>query len=142
MSTLTEKEIAKIVDEMANLQRTFEPMVKKFEKLKKQLAAYVAEDETDEPIRLTSDSNYITYTKPTNYLVCKVGAEKFLEETQCFDAISVIVSVAKDQLDDELLAKLFELKRGSRRLLKITPIVEIVYDFHDDDVSSSDFKLR
>jgi hypothetical protein len=133
MSTLTEKEIAKIVDEMANLQRTFEPMVKKFEKLKKQLAAYVAEDETDEPIRLTSDSNYITYTKPTNYLVCKVGAEKFLEETQCFDAISVIVSVAKDQLDDELLAKLFERKRGSRRLQSITPIVETVYVFHDDE---------
>lgn len=133
MAKLTDKEIAKIVDEMANLQRTFEPMVKKFEKLKKQLAAYVAEDESDEPIKLTSDSNYITYTKPTNSLVCKVCPEKFLEETQCFGAISVVVSVAKDQLDDELLAKLFELKRGSRRLQSITPIVETVYDFHDDD---------
>ena len=129
MATLTDKEIAKIVDEMANLQRTFEPMVKKYEKLKKQLAAYVAEDETDETIKLTSDSNYITYTKPAYSLVCKVGAEKFLEETQCFDAISVVVSVAKDQLDDELLAKLFERKRGSRRLQSITPIVETVYVF-------------
>ncbi len=133
MSTLTEKEIAKIVDEMAKLQRQFKPMVDKFEKLKKQLATVVNDDESDNTVILVSDKNYIEYSKPAYSLVCKVGAEKFLEETQCYDAITVSVAIAREQLDSDLLEKFFENKRGARRLLKITPIVETVYDFHDDD---------
>jgi hypothetical protein len=133
MSTLTDKEIAKIVDEMAELQRRFKPMVDKFEKLKKQLATVVNDDESDEVVYLTSDKNYIEYSKPAYNLVCKVGAEKFLEETQCYDAITISVAVAREQLDRLLLEELFESKRGSRRLLKITPIVETVLDELDDD---------
>ncbi len=133
MDKLTDKEIAKIVDEMAELQRTFKPMVDRFDKLKKQLVSVVEDDKSDEVVYLTSDKNYIEYSKPVYSLVCKVGAEKFLEETQCFDAISISVAIAREQLDSLLLEELFENKRGSRRLLKITPIVETVLDELDDD---------
>lgn len=122
MSTLTDKQIAKIVDEMAELEKVYKPVEKRFTELKKQLADYANSQTENSSIYLTSDDYYIEYSKPSNSLVCKVCPEKFLEVTECYDAISVVVSVAKEQLDDDVLEELFETKVGSRRLLKIVPI--------------------
>lgn len=120
---ITESDIEYIVDEMATLQRQFKPLVDRFEELKKLLSEYANNQADDENLFLTSENNYIEYSKPAKSLVCKVGAEKFLELTECYDAINISVAVAKEQLDKELLNELFEYKTGSRRLLKIVPIV-------------------
>jgi hypothetical protein len=121
MSTLTDKQIAKIVDEMAELERTYKPLEQRFVELKKQLAEYANSQEDNDCIILSSDNNYITYTKPTYSLVCK-DVQTFLAETKCFDAVTVSVSKAKDLCTHEKVAELFEYKKGSRKMLSIIPI--------------------
>ena len=122
MSTLTDKQIAKIVDEMAELEKVYKPLEKRFVELKKQLTDYANSQDDDENIILTSDNNYITYTKPTYSLVCKVSAELFLKETELFNAVTVSVTEARQCLDEESLAKYFEYKKGTRKINQIIPI--------------------
>lgn len=121
MSTLTNKEIAVIVDEMAELERQLTPLSKRFDALKKQLSEYANSQEDEDCIFLASDNNYITYTKPTYSLVCK-DVQTFLKETKCFDAVTVSVSKAKDKCTPDVVAELFEYKKGSRKMLSIIPI--------------------
>ena len=121
MSTLTDKQIAKIVDEMAELEKVYKPLEQRFVELKKQLAEYANSQEDNDCIILSSDNNYITYTKPTYSLVCK-DVQTFLEQTKCFDAVTVSVSKAKDLCTHEMVTELFEYKKGSRKMLSIIPI--------------------
>ena len=121
MSTLTNKQIAKIVDEMAELEKVYKPLEQRFVELKKQLAEYANSQEDNDCIILSSDNNYITYTKPTYSLVCK-DVQTFLEQTKCFDAVTVSVSKAKDLCTHEKVAEFFEYKKGSRKMLSIIPI--------------------
>lgn len=121
MSTLTDKQIAKIVDEMAELEKVYKPLEQRFVELKKQLAEYANSQEDEDCIILASDNNYITYTKPTYSLVCK-DVQTFLEQTKCFDAVTVSVSKAKDLCTPERVTELFEYKKGSRKMLSIIPI--------------------
>jgi len=122
MSTLTALELSSIVDEMAELHRKIKPIQSRFEKIKKQLLEYANNQEGNDSIILTSDNNYITYSKPSYSLVCN-NPKLFLESTSCFEAVTISVTKAKDFCTPEVLVELFENKKGSRKIMDIVPIV-------------------
>lgn len=133
MSKLTDKEIAVIIDEMADLEKILKPNQKRYDELKKTLSKYANEQTNKGDVILTSDNNYIVYSKPSESLVCNYCPEKFVELTDCWDAIEISIKTAREQIDADLLKELFHTKLGSRRMLKIVPITSTdeIIDFDE-----------
>lgn len=114
-------ELANMVDELANLHqqvKTFEPIQKRYDELKKLLACLADDFSPDAEARLAGRSGYVVFTKPPATRTIK-------DVTAFFDAVSVddflnCVSVSTTKADKVLNAKqkaaLFETSPGARRL--------------------------
>ena len=108
-----------LVDEFGDIYNRIIGDVDRMEKLKKAIAAKVKEDLSDNPVTISGYRHHVDYTAPVQTNVCTVTPAQFIEITGCWEALSVSVTKAKENLPDSDMQVLFKKERGSRSFKRV-----------------------
>jgi hypothetical protein len=111
-----------MVDEYAELYLRIGEDLKRYEKLKKQLAAFAAEQDPGQEAVLVGTQYLIEYTRPSAKDVCRATPQEFIEATHAWEALTVSAPKARDALPASLFMELFEAVLDSRRIKRVASL--------------------
>lgn len=121
--TNNELEFSNLIDEFSKLHLKLEPLQERYEVLKKRVKDVANNDKSPEGITLFGLEFCVDYSKPAAESKCKLTAEKFIEETGRWDAISVSTTAARKALTDIQFKELFSISPGSRRICEVKKLI-------------------
>lgn len=93
-----------------------ENKIKEYEKLKKVVAGYAAENLSEDEIRLDGVHSFVWFTAPSTNLECKLNPLEVLEKAGGdVSVLSVSVTACKKLFSQSDMDAVFNKVRGSRR---------------------------
>lgn len=104
------------IDAFTEMHLSLESKIKEYEKLKKVVAGYAAENMSEDEIRLDGVHSFVWFTAPSTNLECKLNPLEVLEKAGGdISVLSVSVTACKKVFNQSDMDAVFDKVRGSRR---------------------------